>query len=270
MSGRRAPMPASNGRSLSNRMRYSQNLLRDPAAVRLFISVLPPDGGHLAVEVGAGDGALTRALAEHFGEVKAYEIDGDMVRRLRQRGLPANVRLIHADFLRESAPTVTFHVAANIPFAITSKVIDWCLTAQTLETATLITELAYARKRTGDYGRWSKLTIATWPWFEWRLRGRIDRRCFKPAPTVDAGILTLERRPQPLVDDAHRRSWEQFVERGFTGIGGSLYRSLKPIFGRSCARAFADVGIPRDQIVAFVEPGSWLSLFQRLPDLDTR
>lgn len=264
MKGRGEPQRTGHGRQIARRMRYSQNLLRDPAAVGLFTSMLPRDA-QLAIEIGAGDGALTLALAEHFREVRAYEIDPDMVRRLRRRGLPANVRLVSGDFLRERPPTAPFHVAANIPFGITSKIVDWCLAAETLETATLITELAYARKRSGDYGRWSKLTVRTWPWFEWSLRGRLDRRCFKPIPAVDAGILVLERRRQPLIANAQRRNWEQFVERGFSGVGGSLYRSVKPLFGRSCPRVFADLGIPRDQIVAFVEPDLWLSLFERVP-----
>jgi hypothetical protein len=35
------------------------------------------------------------------------------------------------------------------------------------------TQVEYARKRTGHGGRWTRLTVLTWPRFEWRLRGRV-------------------------------------------------------------------------------------------------
>ena len=62
----------------------------------------------------------------------------------------------------------------NIPYSITSKIVDWCLRAPELTSATLTTQLEYARKRTGDYGSWTRLTVLTWPRHHWRLLARVD------------------------------------------------------------------------------------------------
>lgn len=247
---------------VSKRKAYSQNILRDSQAVKRFVAALPTDDGRLAVEIGAGDGFLTVALAEHFSRVKAYEIDPDMVHRLKRRGIPGNVEIVCGDFLEAPSPRTPFHVAANIPFGLTSQIVSWCLTAPHLETATLITESAYARKRTGDYGKWSLLTVRTWPWFEWTYHGKIMRRAFRPIPSVDAGILGLRRRPRPLIQPSQKRRWEEFVERGFSGIGGSLFKSLKPLIGRHSSRCFSQASISRDAVVAFVHPDDWVTLFE--------
>ena len=108
-------------------------------------------------------------------------------------GSRANVRIGMGDFLGSRPPARPFQVVGNTPFSLTSPVIDWCLRARRMTDATLITQLEYARKRTGGFGRWSQLTVSTWPQFRWELRGTIARTEFRPVPRVDAGILRLDR-----------------------------------------------------------------------------
>src|SRR5262249_4800634 len=130
------------------------------------------------------------------------------------------------DFLAAPPPGTPFAVVGNIPYALTSAVVGWCLAAGRLTSATLLTQLEYARKRTGDYGRWSRLTIETWPRYHWGLAGRIPRTAFRPVPAVDGGILRLTRRPVPLVPDASLHDYRELVRLGFGGVGGSLHASL--------------------------------------------
>lgn len=243
----------------SSRMKYSQNFLRSKSVVTQFAAALT--GGKLCVEVGAGDGALTGVIAARYERVLAYEIDPVVCRRLAQRGVPRNVELRAADVLTTRPPRERFDVASNVPFGITSQVVRWCLEADSLRQATLITELAYARKRTGDYGRWSKLTIETFPWYEWSLLERIARTAFRPMPSVDAALIRLVRREIPLVSEAYRSEWREFVGLGFTGRGGSLYRSLKPLLGAHARKRFQTAGIDLDAVVAFVPPEAWVRLF---------
>ncbi|MBX6766417.1 MAG: rRNA adenine N(6)-methyltransferase family protein, partial [Actinomadura rubrobrunea] len=140
-------------------------------------------------------GRLTAALAACGTHVIAYEIDPVPAGRLRERcaDLP-NVRCVRGDFLRARPPRGPFAVAGNIPYSVTSAVVRWCLRAPGLTSATLLTQLEYARKRTGGYGRWSLVTVQSWPLFEWRLGQRFGRELFRPVPRVDSAILRLERR----------------------------------------------------------------------------
>jgi 23S rRNA (adenine-N6)-dimethyltransferase len=168
-----------------------------------------------------------------------------------------------ADFLRAVPPEQPFAVVGNIPYALTAAVVDWCLRAETLTAATLLTQLEYALKRTGGYGRWSRLTVSTWPLVSWTLAGRIPRAAFRPVPGVDGGILRLDRRPVPLVEAAALPAYRRLVEVGFTGVGGSLHSSLSRRYGnRRVDAAFRAARLTTGVPVGLVWPEQWLTLFR--------
>ncbi len=248
------------------RRELSQNYLRSPEAARQFLTAvrLPPDG--LCLEVGAGEGILTTRLAAMTGEVIAYEIDRALTDRLRARvGGRPNVRIVSGDFLAARPPSRPFQVVGNAPFSLTAPIIDWCLRAPRLTEATLITQLEYARKRTGGFGRWSQLTVSTWPRFRWVLRGTIPRTDFRPVPRVDAGILRLERRPEPLIGLSRLAAYRRLVQAGFSGVGGSVQASLRRTYPPDkVAAACASAGVDRRMIVGYVSPDQWVQIFLAL------
>jgi 23S rRNA (adenine-N6)-dimethyltransferase len=240
------------------RRAFGQNFLADPRAVRALVAAADLKDGSFAYEVGAGRGHLTRALLDTGAEIVAYEVDPAMAAALPRH---PRLRVRADDFLQARAPAEPFAVVGNIPYALTSAVVDWCLDAPTLTTATLLTQLEYARKRTGDYGRWSRLTISTWPLVGWHLAGRIPRTAFRPVPRVDGGILHLARRPAPLVPSSALPAYRRMVDLGFSGVGGSLHASLARRHGRVTA-AFRAARVGLDQPVGEVWPEQWLTLFR--------
>jgi 23S rRNA (adenine-N6)-dimethyltransferase len=252
--------PPSQRRAHSRARRaFSQNFLTDPAAVRAVIEAAAVKPDDLVYEVGAGRGRLTRELVPLCREVVAFEVDPALARRLRW----GTVRT--EDFLRAAPPPEPFALVGNLPFALTSAVVDWALGAPTLTTATLVTQWEYARKRSGDFGRWSRLTIRTWPSVEWQLAGRIARTAFRPVPRVDSGILRLIRRDLPLVPADAMPDWQDFVDLGFTGVGGALHATLVRRYGArrtyaACRAARVDTDLP----VGPVWPEQWLMLFRLL------
>ncbi|GAA3715577.1 23S rRNA (adenine(2058)-N(6))-methyltransferase Erm(O) [Nonomuraea antimicrobica] len=253
---------AGGGRTPVDRARrtLSQNFLVDRHAVELMIKAAAPEG--LVLEPGPGEGVLTLALAEAGATVVGYEIDPRLAGRLasRTRSDP-RIEVIRGDFTQARAPREPFAVVGNIPYSITSKIVDWCLRAPALTSATLLTQREYARKRSGDYGRWSLVTVESWPWFSWRLGDPVGRESFRPVPSVDSAILRVERRPQPLVHG--RRSYLELVELGFGGVGGSVRASLKTRYdGVDAALEAAEVA--RDTVVGHVHPDQWVTLWERL------
>jgi 23S rRNA (adenine-N6)-dimethyltransferase len=248
------------------RRELSQNYLRSPEAARQFLTAVRLASDGLCLEVGAGEGILTTRLAAMTGEVIAYEIDEHLADRLRARvATKANVRVVVGDFLAARPPSRPFQVVGNAPFSLTSPIIDWCLRASRMTAATLITQLEYARKRTGGFGRWTQLTVSTWPQVRWDLRGSIPRTEFRPVPRVDAGILRLERRPEPLISPARQAAYRRLVQAGFTGLGGSVQASLRRTYPPDkVSAACASAGLDRRTIVAYVTPDQWIQIFNAL------
>jgi 23S rRNA (adenine-N6)-dimethyltransferase len=253
-------------RGVSTRKALSQNFLRDAHLARAFVASADVGPDDLVIEVGPGDGSITRPLLDRARRVIAYEKDRHFVERLRSRlGHHEHFRCHHADFRDVRPPREPFHVVANAPFGITTDIVRWCLQARTLTSAALVTQLEFARKHTGDFGRWSRLTVAHWPEFEFTLGMRIDRREFRPVPQVDAAAIHLRRRPEPLLPKAALVDYRDLVDLGFSGVGGSLAASLSRVVPRRLAhRACAEAGIARGQVVGHVPPDRWIALFNAL------
>lgn len=238
----------------------SQNFLADRHALELVVKAAAPKG--LVLEPGAGEGALTLALAAAGARVVAYEIDPRLAGRLRSRIRDdPRVEVVRGDFTAARPPGEPFAVVGNIPYSATSRIVGWCLRARSLTSATMVTQLEYARKRAGGYGRWSLVTVESWPWFSWLMGDRIGRESFRPIPSVDSAILRIERRPAPLVGSG--RDWQRLVELGFSGVGGSLRASLRTRYDGVDA-ALAAAGVARDTVVGHVHPDQWLTVYDRL------
>jgi 23S rRNA (adenine-N6)-dimethyltransferase len=261
-----ARLAAARGDAGRRRRELSQNYLRGPEAARLFLRAVRLDPEGICLEVGAGEGILTTRLAGMCRQVIAYEIDESLADRLRARvNGHDNVKVVVGDFLSARPPSRAFQVVGNAPFSLTSPIIDWCLRSVRMTSATLITQLEYARKRTGGFGRWSQLTVSSWPQVRWELQGRIPRTQFRPVPRVDAGILHLERRAKPLISPPLMAAYRRLVQTGFSGVGGSVQASLRRTYpADKVAEACSAAGVERKTVVAFVSPDQWVQIFRVL------
>ncbi|MGC5614572.1 23S ribosomal RNA methyltransferase Erm [Georgenia sp. Z1491] len=251
----RTPSPRS---SAGGRHELGQNFLHHrPTIDRIADLVADTDGPIL--ELGAGDGALTRALARLGRPLTAVEIDEHRVRRLR-RSVPG-VRVEHADATRIAldAPVV----AGNIPFHLTTPVLRRLLGAGRWQRAVLLTQWEVARKRAG-VGGGTMLTAASAPWFAFTLEFRVPAAHFAPRPSVDGGVLGVVRRARPLVPHRERRRYEAFVRGVFTGPGGGLARVVERAGRtdqRTARRALGRAGVAERALPRDLGPEQWAALW---------
>jgi 23S rRNA (adenine-N6)-dimethyltransferase len=240
------------------RHELGQNFLTHRPTVDRIVSLVRRTSGPI-LEIGAGDGAITRPLAELGRPVTAIEIDEHQVRRLRA-AVP-RVRVENADATRY--PLDFRVVVGNIPFHLTTPVLRRLLQSSGWQHAVLLTQWEVARKRAGVGGR-TMMTAQTAPWFEFALEGRVPAYCFRPRPSVDGGLLSITRRETPLVPASDRRAYEAFVRAVFTGSGRGLARivqraaSVDAPTARgviTAARVAAD-SLPRD-----LDPSQWAALW---------
>jgi 23S rRNA (adenine-N6)-dimethyltransferase len=202
----------------ARRRRYSQNFLASRALAAQLVQEADVGAAELVVEIGAGSGTVTAELARRAARVCAVEVDPLWAIRLRSRfARYANVEVIEGDALAVPLPSVPFRVVANLPFgsttAILRRLLDDPLTP--LTDAHLLLQWEVARKRAGRPR--TALSAAWAPWWRFRLGRRLPRTAFRPQPSVDAGVLIVERRREALLPaDAHD-AFADFVRAVFEG-----------------------------------------------------
>lgn len=186
------------------RRSHGQNFLADPAVVRAVLRTVEVVEDDLIVDVGAGSGALTVPLALAGARVLAFEVDEVWAARLRDRvhaaGVGDRVRVVRTDLRRARWPREPFRVVANPPFNLTTDLLHRLLDRpdEGPVRADLVVQASVARKRAQQPP--STLLSAAWaPWWECSIGLRIDRGAFRPAPRVDAALLTYRRRVPPVL-----------------------------------------------------------------------
>jgi 23S rRNA (adenine-N6)-dimethyltransferase len=169
----------------------------------------------LVVEIGAGDGAITSVLARRAGFVIAHEIDPLLAVRLRERfGPTSSVLVVEGDAFAQPLPRVPFRAVSNVPFHETTNLLHRLLDdpRSPLERAALIVQWEVARKRAQGG---TQLGVGWAPWWEIRLVRQVPAGAFRPRPSVDAGIVTVAPRPEPLLPPSQAKAFRGFLRRSF-------------------------------------------------------
>jgi len=181
--------------------RLGQNFLKTDSIIEWVVSLVDPKPDDTIVEIGPGRGALTLPLAESGASVWAVEFDRDLIGYLTAlMSKQINVRLIHADFLSfdpASIPGEKFKLIGNLPFNITSPVIDWCLRhrARIACAVLMVQKELGARIAASPGGKdWSPLSILTQIVFDVEQAFDVAASHFHPRPEVTSTVLRLAPR----------------------------------------------------------------------------
>jgi 23S rRNA (adenine-N6)-dimethyltransferase len=109
-----------------------------PDAARHVVRAAGVGAGDLVVDLGAGHGALTRALVDVGARVVAVELHPGRVAGLRERFADADVTVVRADATSVRLPRRPFRVVANPPWAVAEAVRSHLQRAPALERADLV------------------------------------------------------------------------------------------------------------------------------------
>ena len=240
-------------RSPRAKKRFGQHFLQDAWADKL-VTVIDPQPDDQFIEIGSGPGVLTRRLAPRVSHLTAIEVDRDMVASLAP-DLPANVTLIHGDFLEVDLGAIAeghrVRVAGNLPYNVSSPILFRLLEthrrAGLLVDATLmlqreVAERLTAAPGTGEYG---VLSIFVQMQCDVRRVLALPPGAFRPAPTVHSAVVHCRFRP-PAAAVADERVFEAMVRSMFTQRRKTLLNALRPYAtsrGASAGAALASAGI---------------------------
>jgi len=208
-----SPKQTLDARGLRPRKRFGQNFLVDPRFARRVAESIPRDS--FVVEIGAGTGSLTAALAAQARHVVALEIDRDLIDVLRERFRANSVVEVRrcdaletdlrADLAAQRAPRA---ICGNLPYYITTPLLERIVEAADVwETAVFMVQREYARRlaarpNTDDYG---SLSVYVGYYCTVEKLFDVGAAGFYPAPTVASSVVRLSPRPDraaSIVDEA--------------------------------------------------------------------
>jgi 23S rRNA (adenine-N6)-dimethyltransferase len=203
-------------------VRLGQHFLAEPSVAQRVVDDADLSRSDRVVDLGAGTGALTRAIAMRAGQVLAVELDGVLAAQLAGdlAGLP-NVCVIEADLTTVPLPRSDYRVVANIPFDRTSAVLHRLLDdpCGALVRADLVVQWQVARARVrAEDGNPDLVGVAWAPWWTFARGRRLPRTLFRPAPSVGAAVLVVRRRERALLPPGEARSFAEFVRRRFASV----------------------------------------------------
>jgi len=198
------------------RRRLGQNFLK-PEVAQALVTGASFQATDLVVEIGAGLGSCTFALARQVDEVVAIEADPYLAGQLRQaadRLGVTNVKVLDLDALRYRYPRRPFRVFGSLPFGVTTALMRRLFDNPNaaLVRADLVVQWDVARKRAAIPP--TTLLSSTWaPWWEFSLGPRVPAKAFRPVPSVDAALLRVTRRTPPLLPLELAAGYGEFVRR---------------------------------------------------------
>lgn len=198
---------------------YSQHFLRSPRLVHELIGHTSIRKNDTVYDIGAGSGVITSVLARRCRQVVAIEVEPRTVALLKKNTahLP-NVTVINEDFLSLELPAEPYKIFANIPFHISSAIINKITEAPNPPTAAyLIVQKQFANKLLPSHaGFSSQLGILLGPRFAIRIRKHLKRTDFWPHPNVDTVLLEIRPRDMSLIDPKRMAAYQRFITTNFT------------------------------------------------------
>src|SRR3954452_21138759 len=222
---------------LAPRREFGQNFVVDPNTVRRIARLAGVGPDDHVIEIGAGLGSLTTALAETGAEVVAVEIDHGIAPVLRNVVADLrNVTVVEGDAQELDWPEVlaaakSWVLVANLPYNVgTPLVMDLLDGVPAIERMLVmvqreVAERMVATARTPAYGAmWVKIAYGATA----RIVGHVPASVFVPQPKVESALVEISRRDEPAVSASPEQLFP-LVKAGFGRRRQMLRRVLDGI-----------------------------------------
>jgi len=241
-----------------------QHFLADPNILDVIgrLAELGPDD--VVLEIGPGQGVLTRYLAERVRRVHAVEIDRELEPALS--GLGENVDVVFGDALRIELPQDATKLVANLPYNVATPLVVesldglpnvglWCVMVQRE-----VADRFFAAPGTKEYGGVSVLVQLA---AERTGFHAVSRAVFRPQPNVDSALVSFGRKPLP----AEYGRVKELVTAAFSHRRKTLPNSVAQAGLASreeAAEALAAIGRPAEIRAEALAPEEFVALAEAL------
>lgn len=215
------------------KQRFGQHFLIDLSVARREVGYAMLTNDDVVLEIGPGQGVITRLLAQKAKQVIAIEIDQRLVDKLKTT-LPENVTLISGDALSvdfQTLPRFT-KIVSNLPFEISSP-ITFKFLESSFSRAILIYQKDFAERLVAIPGKkeYSRLTVGVSYKAQCRILQDVPRTSFSPTPKVDSSIVELIPRKKPLFNVEDERFFFELTKQLFNHRRKKIRYTIKALYG---------------------------------------
>jgi len=215
------------------RQRLGQHFLSDPSLLRKIADALDPAPDDVVLEIGPGKGSLTEQLLARGVRVIAIEKDRQLAAALGVWGVESgSFRVVEGDALQldwqellaepsgttPHSPRPVFKVIGNIPYNITTPLIEKALTPPYPERVVFLMQTEVAERLAARPGSkaYGGLSVGV------QAQARVERLfgvragAFQPPPRVASAVVRLTPLAEPLVPPADVPAFRRFVTACFS------------------------------------------------------
>lgn len=206
-----------------------QHWLTDRAILSSIADSAELSRDNTVLEIGPGLGTLTSELLRRAGHVVAVEFDEALARKLPAQFPGTNLDVVHEDILQYDVSQLPsgYKVVANVPYYITSKIVDKLMTADNKPSVSvLLVQKEVAERIAAEPGQMSLLALGAQLYAEAELGVEVPKHYFTPPPKVDSQVVILRSRPTPLIATDEQKAFWRVAHAGFANKRKKLRSSL--------------------------------------------
>jgi 16S rRNA (adenine1518-N6/adenine1519-N6)-dimethyltransferase len=216
-----------------------QNFLIDPNIQRKIVDAIDPGPHDEVLEIGPGQGALTRHLAGAVQRLVAVELDNELAERLRREyaGRP-DVEVVHADFLdvtleHLSADPAGLKVIGNIPYNITTPILFALLERRprpaqiVLMVQREVADRILAPPGSKTYGA---LAVGVRTVADAERVINVGRKAFRPVPDVESAVVRITPHAPPRLEPEEERAVRTLTRAAFGQRRKQFQRILRDAY----------------------------------------
>lgn len=188
------------------------------------------------LEIGPGLGTLTSELLRRSKKVVAVEFDEDLAQKLPGQFPGKDLEVVQSDILSFDLSGLPggYKVVANVPYYITSKIVQLLMTAHNKpEIAVLLVQKEVAERLAARPGDMSILAVSAQLFADVTLGEVVSAELFTPPPKVDSQVVILKTRQKSFLQDTSEKEFFRVVKAGFSAKRKKLRSSLSGGLGIS-------------------------------------
>lgn len=213
-----------NNHQFHHKHSLGQNFITDDALFAQLVELSGVGADDIVLEIGPGAGGMTKVLSKKCKKVISIEIDSTLIPILKVALHHCdNVELIHGDIMQVNLKEIMgeygpFHVVANIPYYLTTELMQMLLSSNLqIESISVMVQAEAAQRMVAQPGEegWGMLAVRTQYQYDARIVLDVPSCMFTPPPKVDSAFVTMQRLEEPSVNVKNEEMFFRVAKAAF-------------------------------------------------------